>query len=573
MKSEEDRPKWRRIAVILLACAVVLAGIAGLAAVIWRDALRTWRAEQLAAAAENAFEAEEYEKARNRAAAAFQLSPTLPAALRMAARINAAGGHPQAAAFFESLMESGQATAHDHLEYAQWLMKQGDLEEAEQEAREAAKELEGDFDLLVIQAEIATMQGNLREALARLRQAQGLKSDDLRVRFALGMLLRQSPDEVEREEGMRIIREVADGPTSQQEEAATLWIAQDVEWPIEERKVVVEKLVREAEKNPSLATAAAVARMGLEPSKRQEILQELEMAARRFPVEQKRDVAAWFVQQEEYALARMLINRNAALARKDFFLVWLDATAGEGDWEEIKEVLKQSRVPLEKEYLALYLGRAEQMLGNESVARRYYEQALAESARDVTALWYLAGYFDRIGEGGLAVSALEKLTENPTLARPAFEAMIPILEQRRDTRGLVRVLEKMHERWPDDAAVANDLLYLRLLQGLGGRASLEEARERMKENPEVFPFRVTYSLALLREGRAEDALELFEGSEVQLGELLPWQQAVFARILAECGMKDAARLVADGIPRDQLRPEEEELLRGIGETATSSSSF
>jgi len=94
--------------------------------------------------------------------------------------------------------------------------------------------------------------------------------------------------------------------------------------------------------------------------------------------------------------------------------------------------------------------------------------------------------------------------------------------------------------------VANDLRYVRLLDGDRSADILFEAEKQFREDPKL-PFRMTYALALLEEDQPEEALarknhqpsaatcdevgdlsglELFQGSSMPFQNLLEWLKAI-----------------------------------------------
>ena len=118
----------------------------------------------------------------------------------------------------------------------------------------------------------------------------------------------------------------------------------------------------------------------------------------------------------------------------------------------------------------------------------------------------------------------------------------------------------MAKRWPKDPAVLNDRNYLLLLQDRNVAQALEKSRNLARENPGLFPLKMTYALALLRSGRAEEGLNVFQNSPVQLVQLLPHQKAIFAALLAANGKREAATSIVSALSPAGLLPEERQLL-------------
>jgi hypothetical protein len=77
------------------------------------------------------------------------------------------------------------------------------------------------------------------------------------------------------------------------------------------------------------------------------------------------------------------------------------------------------------------------------------------------------------------------------------------------------------------------------------------------------PHRTFLALARLKQNRAADALAVYENITVARGSLTPSALAVHAAVLAVNGKMDDAKKEAAQIKRDNLLPEERELIRAV----------
>jgi hypothetical protein len=82
-------------------------------------------------------------------------------------------------------------------------------------------------------------------------------------------------------------------------------------------------------------------------------------------------------------------------------------------------------------------------------------------------------------------------------------------------------------------------------------------------NPRDFAFRITYGLALLKEGKNKEALALIESCEpdVIVETLPPHQKAIVAAALAANGRRKEALSVMSTVPPQQLSVQEIDFLR------------
>ena len=86
------------------------------------------------------------------------------------------------------------------------------------------------------------------------------------------------------------------------------------------------------------------------------------------------------------------------------------------------------------------------------------------------------------------------------------------------------------------------------------------AEKLVKQNPSSLPHRTLLSLARLRQGRPDAALEVFKGIQIPRNVASLSDLAVHVAVFAANGNIEAARRDAESIPPNSLLPEEEKLL-------------
>src|SRR3569832_1969433 len=100
----------RKIGYAVAIIAIVIAALADKPAY---RAVRSWRAESLAADAESAIGRQARAEASQKAQAAYHLDPLDPRTIRVIARLYSIAGQPSAVDFWKSLRATGQATMED----------------------------------------------------------------------------------------------------------------------------------------------------------------------------------------------------------------------------------------------------------------------------------------------------------------------------------------------------------------------------------------------------------------------------------------------------------------------------
>src|SRR2546430_6154936 len=146
------------------------------------------------------------------------------------------------------------------------------------------------------------------------------------------------------------------------------------------------------------------------------------------------------------------------------------------------------------------------------------------------------------------------------------------------------ILADMLAIWPDDTAVQNDEAYTRLLLLIGGTTAvssqnssdgtapvpptdnqelitLETLAEKLLERePASLPHRTLLALARLKQGRANDALAVYQNVQVAPSALTGSALAVHAAILETTGHHQDAESEKEKIDINVVLPEEAALI-------------
>jgi len=153
--------------------------------------------------------------------------------------------------------------------------------------------------------------------------------------------------------------------------------------------------------------------------------------------------------------------------------------------------------------------------------------------------------------------------------RVAYQSRLRLAQASRDTKKMHGILAQMLSLWPDDPAIQNDEAYTRLLllpadAGPTKReaAAIEQiAQKLMEREPTSLPHRTLLALARLRQGRAADALNVYNNVRVAQNALSGSALAVHAAVLAGTAHTADAKTEVAQIKPDQLLPEERSLIK------------
>ncbi len=278
--------------------------------------------------------------------------------------------------------------------------------------------------------------------------------------------------------------------------------------------------------------------------------------------EERMELARWFNRQQRYQAALEIVPQDLAMTRRDLFLIRLDALAMLDRWREVQQHLSQSRAPLQPYLEELFRMRSFYETGDLGRARIAWERALQAARREPAQLRFLAQYTSALGLYDYTLEALWLMVDQSTLRRSAYEGLLAIHESRRDTREVLRVLERMRQDYPYDHAVLNDWAYYSLLREQQIDEAIQLTEQLIELNPDLLSHRMTRVLGHVQKREWQEALDLVESLPVADWtriESSRWR-ALLAVVLARHGRFQEADIALRNIQVDRLVQEERDLL-------------
>jgi tetratricopeptide (TPR) repeat protein len=595
---------------------VVLTILVGWAVSAWKgDDIYTWvkvrRAEGLIAEADAARSRGDFSGVAEKLKQAMALLQYHPATLRAVARYQLDMKQLSGLNTYQRLMESGEATQADRVTFAREAFRLGraDLAAGVLEELRANPETRDSAVVLALQAASLAGQGEWAGAVKQAREACAVQGGDesgqAYAKAVLARLLLQPPQTARAEaealirEGIDLLTELAlrrDGEGLETLEILVM-LAQDSGMAPFLAGREAQGLLEAAEAHPQ---ASARLKVGLwsvllaaEPGRRGEITQALFERAKagESPV-MRLEAARWLNQRRMHRQA-LELAKPAKLESEEWFLVYLDASAALGDWDEvIRSLGSRETVPLSPALRRLFELRAEMTTGaKQDVEAAWREIELAAREEKPKNLLYMAGYAEQIGFPGEASRFYRKLLEVDTQVQGVGDKLNRA-QRMACHAGLVRTsaggwtLAELGERlgvfageFPELDEVQNDHAYIQLLLGRNVAEAADTARRLLRKRPELLAYRTTAALATLREqGRQEvlpgalslgaaqtarvfqpDAAALYDGWTIDWKTAQDRYKAVHVAALRAAGRVFEAQQVADLIQAEALRPEERQL--------------
>lgn len=549
--------KRRRRRILGTFAALVL--VAGVSAKPVYAVVKRWRCTSLAQESTELLERGDVEQAFSRARAAHQLIPEEPEALRAVARVlTARNDWPNAMAFWAEVVKRAPSSA-DRREYAEAALRTGALPNAVEQAGVLLSDQAGVAENHLLAAKIHVAQRDLDRAIESAREAVTLDAADEAAAFLLSQILLQKADT--RPEGVQRLEQLGAG-TSAIALQALVTLSAIPELPDEKLLELATALRSHPKADDAHRLKAVELEIRNAPDKRAERLDAVQAEYAAAEPERLRTFAMWLSLQGEHARALQVLPGERAFARKDLFLVRLDAMAALAQWREILDVLKQDRVPLEPALASLFKARCWKEVGEPEQADIAWRSALVAASNDLNTLLYVAGYAEKTGVNEQAERAYRTLTQNPKTARIAYEALLRLTPQT-DTAKLRDLLAEMAQRWPKDVALANDLAYLNTLLNIDVPQNRAKAQQLVETAPESLPHRTVLALAELRGGNTEAALQVYQGLHIDWRTAAPGAVVVYASALRHAGRAEEAKALVAALTADALRPEEKVLLAAI----------
>lgn len=520
--------------------------------------VRGWRAKALASEAAELAGEGNVSGALQKIHAAYQLAPTRTEVVRTLAQVYESVHPGRALEIWQMLAQAPGFTEEDRLRFADFLLRSGLVDQAGALLNPLLQS--GDAS-----AKAWAMAGRWAMARTEWGRASEFLSEAIR---------RAGDDETEKGE-IRFLQMQAWWPQGAEGRRSALEKAwKELESGGSEARGMFEWLASRPELTPEDAArvAAGLERLGLgdslamadatlrrEPERRAEIFRAVVEQRKGADYAASAEAARWLNQRGGADEVGNLLPFEQARQRRDLFLIWADSMALQGRWQELDKLLEDGSLPLEPVFIRAFRFRIALAMGQEKQAEFHWERALRDAIRQPELLWYLATYAEKLNRTVEAELAYRRLSEDAGLAKVAYLAWVRMLEPRGETKRLREVMAMIAERYPNEPAPHNDLVYLDLLLGKDPVPLEEKAKRLVEASPTTGAFRVTLALALYHQGKVKAALEQFE--KFPPAESWPpgWQ-AVYAATLDRAGQKERAQEIAVNIPRDRLKPEERSLL-------------
>jgi hypothetical protein len=540
---------------IVLLLTILVLGVGGTLGYRW---IKVQRANKFAAAADALRAAGKLKDAAVQYRIALQLDPLNYPALSGAARLATKADRPEAVEIWQKVLTLRQCTNRDREDYAEFLINSDRLVLAEK-VLGPLLEANPDTKTLLLAARYSRKRGDNVKAIEYARIASKRAPDNETAPFQLAELLAQSADPADQAEAHSVLWEIAKKPSYRKPAIEALATAPQL--TPDERSRLLQDLNTLMPRTIKDDLLAADMRIQLHLDEAAHIYQEQIERWRNGTSQEVLDLARWLNswQQPELVLSTFPIER--ALQNNGLLLARLDALASLQRWNDIDDALNRTDVTLDPSVIETFHARTAQERGASLDAEVHWNHAISLASADPDKLRFVANFAEQSRATAVALKAYEQLARFPEHADFAYHGIERVSQQSGDTAMQRTAMSRIAARAPEDPNAADEVVYLNLLLGEDIDNNLEIAKKLAEQHPNRLSFRVTAALGYLRQHDAASALAEFKGpAPIDWKRTLPAWRAVYAAALLGTERNEEARSIITTIPRDQLNPQERELI-------------
>jgi tetratricopeptide (TPR) repeat protein len=553
LRKEEEvgrlRARRRKIIGALVLLAIALAGVsaAGLFGK-WR----TRQAKQMAHSAAELFAAGRQREAMLRMQTAWGMRPDEPQVMRALAGIFDASGDPRSLPIHAKLVATAEASKEDRQRCVLAALRHGQYEFAANEARILAASGDEGYAHAVRAAQ-SRARGDFATAESAMRAVteESGAYDTTRLQLASLLSSRSGNAEEAREEAFAILEGLSSRPDATGLEALASGLSRRVV-PPEKAAEWTARLEKHPLANDRSFLVVQSERWPADEAGRRDIVNLVMARFAGAPVERKVPAMLWLNEHAEFARTLELMPESKARANADAFVLWMDAAAGRGDWTAIDAALEKKN-PLTGGLADLFRARAAQKTGRTGTAQQGYERAIQAALDDPAQMPALLGFMEADGQKALLVDALVSALSDPAKARAARDALLGVSGESRDAAELRDAWSAIRDAEPGNREAANAADYYGLV---AGTASPTEVAARGLAAEGDTDTRTVRALALLKQGKSNEAAAVFRGLSLRSDTITPRQKAAVVCVLAAKGEPDQAELMGATLDASLLTKQE-----------------
>lgn len=408
-------------------------------------------------------------------------------------------------------------------------------------------------------------QQRYREGYQALLKARELAPDDSRVRVSVATLELVANDPAVAERGRKALEDLRSKPEFFAAATQSLAEAASARDPKKAIQLWTEMIERDPENWTAKVKRLDLVRKGDAAEGDREI-ENLWKTAK--SVQQRMDLitrrASWTGAADGEKLLDKLPPEERR--RQEVRLLEIALKAQQNKWPDVarlaKEEAEKLQVPDEQRLnFWLWLARAQRSQKDESTARMSLRGAEQIAVKNAQLAFLAADLLERWGMGDVALpffDAAVSSAANNQVRLLALTRLIRQYEGKRDTAKILECYEKLLEVMPANLLVKNNVASLLLWVGRDRERAVKMAQEVYEARPSEPAVADTYARALAAEGRAADAIVIYEKLPGQAMQQ-PALRVAYADALVRAGRAADAAVQLANLDASSLLPEQQKL--------------
>lgn len=544
---------------------VLLAGLIALLLVIWFAAPPAYRSYKLKKAkaavteVEAALKRDDLNTAGLRVRLALALAPTSPVVQRAAAHYCMRVGSPAAMQYWQILLDAGNATRADRIEYARTLVRFERPAQARQLLVPLLEEDIRDPECLQLSIHALLLERRVRDALRAARMLVEYHPDNDDALTHLGELLLLQPEPSLREQGESILWGLSLREGSQLVPAIAL-LSQGTNRTPQELALLARRLPKTNDVVISLLRTDILERAGHSPDRARLLSGVLSLIQTNSPLQDRLLIADWLLGKGFHQPALDVLPdplwKSSPLAVQRH----LQALANLDRWKELGAVIEDKSIPLSAVLRDVYRAVIASRLGTPQEVASHLSNAAQGTRNEPSLARLVAVYAEAFDQPRIAAEALQSLMGSPSQVPIVAPEVMRLLSAVDDTRPVLQTLDRLLQFSPRDENLLNERAWWHAVTGQQLEPALGAATELVQKNPANLRFTATLALVHLRQHDPEKALIAAETPFHSVTNPPPRLRLAYSAALGASGQREAARRIARSLDLQSLRSAEKHLI-------------
>lgn len=366
--------------------------------------LRSVRAESFFNRGQAFLDQGQWTNALDRFELAMQMDPEQTRFRGAVARASEKIGPDQALKSWVEIIRLPDATAEERQDFTEFALSIGLVEAASQQIKKLMLRQPPEARSLYLAAEFFRLQGDLVQAASAARAAFVAQPNEDRFQFLYGSIMLAMDTQEQRQEGRRLLLELAGRPGRSQADAWRRLAGLSDLKPAESRQ-----LIGLVEASPSGSTNA-ILRANLRwpsdstvQSRRDALIAETISKTSVADDVALNELAVWLNSRKAFDSTLMVVPANRVGTNVPLFTMRLEALSGMKRWDEAETFLQLTNVPVEPMFRLGMAAFIKSLRGDVAGERSLWASAIQETTNNFRKSLTLASLAERIGRDDIAL--------------------------------------------------------------------------------------------------------------------------------------------------------------------------